>query len=445
MAIEIPWDRYRNQVQDTAVIQHGGRILQITGLTVESAGPAVQIGEMCHMHSLDGGNAILGEVVGFRDERVLLMPYGELGGIGPGSRVVSTGRSLKVPVGMELLGRIVDGMGRPMDGKGSIETAASYPLDNMPPNPLLRPRIDKPLPLGIRAIDGFLTIGRGQRVGIFAGSGVGKSTVMSMLARGSTADVNVVVLIGERGREVGEFLQRDLGEEGLKRSVVVIATSDQPAIVRVKSAFVGTAIAEYFRDNGKNVLLMMDSLTRFSMAQREIGMAVGEPPVSRGYTPSVFALMPRLLERAGNSPDGSITAMYTVLVEGDDLNEPITDAARGILDGHIVLSRTMANRNHYPAIDILASISRLMPEIADQDHKNVAGRLRGYLSVHRDAQDLINIGAYRAGSNPEIDRSIALMPVLNAFLQQDVYDSTPYEEMLERLNGLEAGARQVRA
>jgi len=376
------------------------------------------------------------EVVGFRDGRVLLMPYGDLGGVGPGSRVISTNQTLTVPVGDGLKGRVLDGLGRPLDNGLPIIPDAQYPVINSPPNPLSRPMIEEIMPMGVRAIDGMLTCGRGQRVGIFAGSGVGKSTLLGMIARNAKSDINVITLIGERGREVNSFLKNDLGEEGLKRSIVIVASSDQPALIRAKSAMVGTSIAEYFRDKGLNVLLMMDSLTRYAMAQREVGMAAGEPPVSRGYTPSVYTVMPKLLERAGNAPTGSITALYTVLVEGDDLNEPITDTVRGILDGHIVLSRRLANRNHYPPIDVLASISRLMPEVASKEHYKQASRLKSMMAVYDDAQDLINIGAYKAGSNPEIDAAIKHIKPINAFLSQEVDDGSPFEATLEKLMGI---------
>ncbi|MDL2273078.1 flagellar protein export ATPase FliI [Oscillospiraceae bacterium OttesenSCG-928-G22] len=428
--------KYSDILRDIDPLRYSGHVYKISGLTVESNGPAVKIGEMCHIFPLKGDSFILAEVVGFREKNVLLMPYGSLEGVGPGSRVVSTNRSLSVGVGESFKGRILDGLGNPMDDKGPLVVETHYPIENSPPSPMARKRIHDILPLGVRAIDGFLTIGRGQRVGIFAGSGVGKSTLLGMIARNALADINVIVLIGERGREVKDFLEKDLGEEGLKRSVLVIATSDRPAIIRNKAAMVGTAIAEYFRDKGLNVLMMMDSLTRFSMAQREIGMATGEPPVSRGYTPSVYTSLPKLLERTGNSDKGSITALYTVLVEGDDLNEPITDTARSILDGHIVLTRQLANRNHYPAIDVLASISRLMPDIADPAYMDIANRTKNMMAVYRDAEDLINIGAYKTGSNPEIDQAIRLMPKINDILRQRVDALTPFEETLDSIRAL---------
>ena len=434
---DMDFNALRAKLLQTDSLKYSGKVQMIAGLTVEASGPAVQIGEMCRIYSLSGESFIPAEMVGFRDKRVLLMPYGDMAGVGPGSRVVSTNRTLKVPVGMNYLGRVLDGLGQPMDGGEPIEPQEMYPVEAPPPNPVTRPRIRDVLPLGVRAIDGLLTIGRGQRIGIFAGSGVGKSTLLGMIARNAQSDVNVITLIGERGREVNDFLQKDLKEEGLRRSVVIVASSDQPALIRAKCAQVGTAVAEYYRNQGLNVLLMMDSLTRYAMAQREIGMAIGEPPVSRGYTPSVYTVMPKLLERAGNSPKGSITALYTVLVEGDDLNEPITDTARGILDGHIVLSRAMANRNHYPAIDVLASVSRLMPDITPRQQYDKASQIKSLMAVYTDAQDLINIGAYRAGSNPEIDLSIKQRPKINDFLLQRVEDYTNYEDTIGRLMAIE--------
>ncbi|MDR1691925.1 MAG: FliI/YscN family ATPase [Oscillospiraceae bacterium] len=431
--MSIDFERAGNIVRQGASLKYSGSVQAISGLTVEAGGPAVQIGEMCRIYTLAGERFMPAEVVGFRDKRVLLMPYGDLTGVGPGSRVVSTNRTLSVGVSEALKGRVVDGLGYPMDSGPPILAEATVSVENAPPNPLDRPLIVDPLPMGVRAIDGLLTCGRGQRIGIFAGSGVGKSTLLGMIARNAKSDINVITLIGERGREVNGFLRNDLGEEGLKRSVVVVASSDQPALIRAKAALTGTRIAEFFRDKGHNVLLMMDSLTRYAMAQREVGMAAGEPPVSRGYTPSVYTVMPKLLERTGNAPTGSITALYTVLVEGDDLNEPITDTARGILDGHIVLSRAMANRNHYPAIDVLASISRLMPDVTEREHYKQAGRIKSMMAVHRDAQDLINIGAYKSGSNPDIDASIKLNKPINEFLRQEVDDGSPYEATLERL------------
>ena len=377
---------------------------------------------------------ISAEVVGFKDEKVLLMPFSDLSGVGLGSVVESTNRPLTVPVGMGMRGRILDGLANPMDNKGPIQAESYYPVNNLPVNPLKRSRICQPLSFGIRAIDGMLTCGRGQRLGIFAGSGVGKSTLLGMIARNTHADVNVVVLVGERGREVRDFIERDLQEEGLARSVVVVATSEQPALVRLKSAMIGTAIAEYFRDQGLHVMLLMDSLTRFAMAQREIGLALGEPPVARGYTPSVLALLPKLLERAGTSDTGSITGLYTVLVDGDDMNEPITDIARGILDGHIILSRNLANRGHYPAIDVLASISRVMPEIISKEHMTISNDIRSALAMYQETEDLIHIGAYRKGSDPRIDRAVSLIQPINGFLQQKTDELSSFDETIEEMN-----------
>jgi flagellum-specific ATP synthase len=360
------------------------------------------------------------------------MPMGGMSGVGPGSIVEALGKPLSIKVSEELLGRLLNGVGEPMDDKGPI-TGEDFAITNPPPNPLLRERIHEPLPLGVKALDGLLTVGRGQRIGIFAGSGVGKSTLMGMIARNTKADINVIALIGERGREVREFLEKDLGEEGIKRSVLVIATSDQPALVRVKAAEVATSVAEYFRSQGKNVLLLMDSLTRFAMAQREIGLATGEPPVTRGYTPSVFAVMPKLLERAGNSEVGSITGIYTVLVDGDDLTEIITDIARGILDGHIVLNRKIANRNHYPAIDILASVSRVMPDVVSKEHIQASNEIKKIMAVYKDAEDLINIGAYQRGSSAEIDDAIDRNPSINSFLTQSVGDRFEFDDEVRML------------
>jgi len=415
-------------------IKHLGRVSKVIGLTIESVGPNVKLGELCTISRNDEGKKILGEVVGFKEDKILIMPLDELVGIGPGSVVEAIGHQLQVSVSDHLLGRVLDGLGKPMDGLGPIYSSELYPLEQSAPDPLKRARIIESLPMGVKAVDGILTIGKGQRVGIFAGSGVGKSTLLGMFARNTQADINVIALIGERGREVREFIEKDLGEEGLKRSVVVVATSDQSALVRQKAAKTATAIAEYFRNQGKNVILMMDSLTRFSMAQREIGLAIGEPPVSRGYTPSVFSVMPKLLERAGNSDKGSITALYTVLVDGDDMNEPITDAARSILDGHIVLSRKLANRNHYPAIDIMQSISRVMNDVVEDSHKVLANQLKSTLAIYNDAEDLINIGAYIKGSNPEIDFALEKIASIKEFLMQATDEKVTFDQMLEQLS-----------
>lgn len=433
MENKINLKKYISAVEDKRFMKYTGNITKVTGLTIESNGPMATIGELCHIYPDGRGEPVLSEVVGFKDDKILLMPLGEMEGISSGSIVVGSGKTLRVNVGDELIGRVLDGLGNPMDGLGPIKSNKFYPVSSPPPNPLDRMVITEPLSVGIRAIDGLLTCGKGQRVGIFAGSGVGKSTLMGMISRNSTADVNVIGLIGERGREVREFLENDLTDEGLSKSVVVVVTSDQPALIRVKAAMVTTAIAEYFRDQGLNVMLLMDSLTRFSMAQREIGLAIGEPPVTRGFTPSVFAMMPKLLERTGSSDKGTITGLYTVLVDGDDLTEPITDTARGILDGHIVLSRKLANSNHYPAIDVLASISRVMPNIASKEHIKMASTIKDIMSVYNEAEDLINIGAYKRGSNKKIDLAIKLIDDINGFLRQETYKSPTFEETLETL------------
>lgn len=423
---------YAQRLQSFDDCVHLGRIAQIIGLTLESNGPTANIGDLCWV-SPRQGQAIPCEVVGFREERVLLMPLGELSGIGPGSLVTGTGKPLQVGVGPGLLGRILNGLGEPIDGGGPPNIEGFYSINGHIPSPLERQRISEPLELGVRAIDGLLSCGKGQRIGIFAGSGVGKSTLLGMMARNTKADINVIALVGERGREVREFLERDLGPEGLRRSVVVVATSDQPALLRIKGAMVASTIAEYFRDQGADVLFMMDSVTRFAIAQREVGLAIGEPPATRGYTPSVFATLPRLLERSGPGRKGTITAFYTVLVEGDDMNEPIADTVRGILDGHIVLSRELAEQNHYPAVDILASVSRLMSEVVTSDHMQLAGRFRSLLAVYKDAEDLINIGAYARGSNPRIDLAIELIDGMRRFLQQGVKEKAAWEETYQYL------------
>lgn len=413
-----------------------GKVVKVVGLTIESIGPDARLNDMCYIYPKSGGEPVKAEVVGFRDERVLLMPYDNVTGVGLGSRVENSGEPLKVAVSERLLGKTLDGLGNPMDGSEPDYTADLYSVESMPPDPLRRELIDSALCLGVKAVDGLLTIGKGQRIGIFAGSGVGKSTLMGMFARNTKADINVIALIGERGREVREFIERDLGTEGMARSIVVVATSDKPALIRNKAAKTATAIAEYFRDKGKDVLLMMDSLTRFSMAQREIGLASGEPPVSRGYPPSVYAELPKLLERAGRDDHGSITGLYTVLVDGDDFNEPITDTARGILDGHIVLSRKLAHKNHYPAIDIMASISRVMSSIADKEHKKAAGQLKNALATYQEAEDLINIGAYKSGSNPEIDYAIEKIKAINGFLLQQTDEKFGFEEEVGMLKSI---------
>ncbi len=424
-------DKYKSLLyQDYTV--HYGKVSKVVGLTVESVGPPCKLNDLCEIISKDECTRVMAEVVGFKDNKVLLMPFDSVEGIGLGAKVRNTGEVLKVSVGPDMLGMVLDGIGRPIDGK-SFEVTDAYPIDATPPDPLERKLIDEVLPLGVKAVDGLLTMGKGQRIGIFAGSGVGKSTLLGMFARNTKADINVIALIGERGREVREFIERDLGEEGMKRSVVVVATSDKPALIRNKAAKTATAIAEYFRDQGKDVLIMMDSMTRFSQAQREIGLASGEPPVTRGYPPSVYSEMPKVLERAGNTYKGSITGLYTVLVDGDDFNEPITDTARGILDGHIVLSRRLGQKNHYPAIDILASISRCMSSIVDKEHKKYAGILKNVLATYSDAEDLINIGAYRQGSNKDIDYAITKIDRVNEFLMQDVDERFIYDDEVRLL------------
>lgn len=410
-----------------------GKVSQVVGLTIESVGPDVNIGQTCMIKAGKYGNGVLSEVVGFKNNNILLMPLGNMQGVGPGNQVEAQERPITVRVSDSLLGRTLDGLGQPMDGKPAIEDGDLYNVTNPAPDPLTRKRISEPLMLGVKAIDGLLTIGKGQRVGIFAGSGVGKSTLMGMIARNTKADINVIALVGERGREVREFIEKDLGEEGLARSILVVATSDTPALVRLKAAEVATSIAEYFREKGKDVMLLMDSLTRYAMAQREVGLAIGEPPVSRGYTPSVFATIPRLLERAGNSDKGSITGLYTVLVDGDDLTEPVTDTARSVLDGHIVLSRKIANRNHYPAIDVLASVSRCMTDIVEKEHKDTANRLKKAMAVYANSEDLINIGAYVKGSSEEIDDAIARHGEINEFLTQDVEEKIEITDSINQL------------
>ncbi len=436
MSEYISLEKYKTILNHTDSLLYTGNVNQVIGLTIESQGPAVELNEVCQIYSVRGNRYIHAEVVGFRDENVLLMPFGDLQGIGPGSLVVATRKPFVIPVGEELLGRVIDGLGSPMDGKGNITPDSWIEIANSPPNPLERQRIQAPLNLGIRAVDGMLTCGQGQRMGIFAGSGVGKSTLLGMIARNSDADVNVIALIGERGREVRDFIEKDLQQDGLKKSVLVVATSDKPALTRIKGAMVATAIAEYFRDMGKNTMLMMDSLTRLAMAQREVGMAIGEPPVSRGYTPSVFAMLPKLLERAGNSSKGSITGLYTVLVDGDDFNEPISDTVRGILDGHIVLSRELANKNHYPAIDVLASVSRVMPDIVDEKQVEISNYIKNLIATYNDSKDLINIGAYKPGTNPEIDEAIEKIEKINVFLQQEVGEHNTFDETVNWMDSI---------
>ncbi|MDR1657929.1 MAG: FliI/YscN family ATPase [Deltaproteobacteria bacterium] len=401
-----------------------GRVTKVTGLIIEGDGPSASVGEVCHI-SLADGSLLEAEVVGFKDQTIQLMAIGDMTGLTPGSRILASGRPAFVEVGPALLGRVLDGRGRPMDDLPPFESQTTYPIRNQPGNPLSRQRIKSTVDVGVRAINSLMTMGQGQRMGIFAGSGVGKSTLMGMIARHTKADVNVIALIGERGREVREFIEKDLGPEGLKRSVIVAATSEQPALVRMRGAYVGTAIAEYFRDQGQNVILMMDSATRFAYAAREVGLSIGEPATTRGYTPSVFAALPQLLERAGAWEIGSITGLYTVLVEGDDMNEPVADTMRSILDGHLVLRRELAARNQYPAIDVLSSISRLMTDLADPEHLSAAARFKDYLSTYSHNEDMINIGAYQKGTSPDIDRAIAYQPRLVDFLKQ------PFDEAVD--------------
>lgn len=434
IGLDINYEQYFSLVNRTYV-KELGKVVKIVGLTVESVGPSCKLNDLCKIISKDGTQEVMAEVVGFRDSRVLLMPFESVEGIGPGSTVENTKEPLKVYVGEELLGHSLDGLGRPLDGK-ELHLKETYPIEAPPPDALKRRMISEVLPLGVKAVDGMLTVGKGQRIGIFAGSGVGKSTLLGMFARNTKADINVIALIGERGREVREFIERDLGDEGMKRSVLVIATSDKPALIRNKAAKTATAIAEYFRDQGKDVLLMMDNMTRFCMAQREIGLASGEPPVTRGYPPSVYSELPRVLERAGNSEKGSITGLYAVLVDGDDFNEPISDTARGVLDGHIILSRKLGHKNHYPAIDVLQSISRCMSAIADKEHKEAAGKLKNVLATYNEAEDLINIGAYKAGSNPDIDFAISKIQKVNDFLMQDVDSKYQFEDEVAMLSGI---------
>lgn len=434
---KIDFEKYFEEIEHTSCYRTYGEVRKIIGSSIESTGPRAEIGEICKITKKNANTEdyILAEVVGFNDKKLLMMPFTYTKGINSGDRVYATGQQLKVKVSDNLIGRVLDGLGRPVDGT-DLGVCELRDVHAPSPNPFSRKRISEPLPLGIRAIDSLMTCGMGQRLGIFSGTGVGKSTLLGMIARDSSADINVIALVGERGREVNDFIEKDLREEGLKKSIVLVATSDQPAIIRIKCALVATAIAEYFRDKKKNVLLMMDSLTRFAMAQREVGLAAGEPPVARGYTPSVLSILPRLLERTGYSEEACITAIYTVLVEGDELNEPISDAVRGILDGHIVLSRALASKNHYPAIDVLNSISRIMPDIIDQKHLNAAMEVRNLLSTYENYRDLISIGAYKDGSNKEIDKAIKNIDRINGFLKQGMKDTILYDDTISALEAL---------
>lgn len=433
--LNIPFEEYGNLIKKKNHYVKMGKVTEVIGLVIQVEGIEVFVGEVCEILIKTADKLVFAEVVGFRNNTVLLMPLGELHGIGPGCLVRPTGEALKLRISDELLGHTLDGLGNPIGSTNLLE-GDYYDVDRAPPSPFERRKIENIMSTGIKAIDGILTCGEGQRIGIFAGSGVGKSTLLGMIARYCEADINVIGLVGERGREVLEFIEKDLGEEGYKKSVVVCATSDQPPLVRVKAAFVATAIAEYFRDQGKKVMLMMDSVTRFAMAEREIGLATGEPPTTKGYTPSVFAKLPKLLERSGMSDVGSITAFYTVLVEGDDMNEPIADSVRGILDGHIVLSRKLAAKNHFPAIDISSSISRIMKGIVSDEHYMLSGDLKENLSVYSESEDLINVGAYESGSNPIIDKAIGLNPPINNYLKQNINEKYSYEESLDLLESI---------
>lgn len=434
----ILFDKYHETIKKTNSMREIGKVIEIIGLIIEADGPESSIGDLCYIYNSHDSAPIYAEVVGFRESRILLMPLGSMDGLRPGATVVSTKEPMKVKVGPQLVGRVLDGLGNPIDSLGSISTQQLYPTQAKLINPMARALIRTPLSLGIRAIDGFCTLGKGQRMGVFAGSGVGKSTTLAMMAKNTNADLNVLALIGERGREVREFIESTLGVEGMKRSIVVVATSEQPSLVKIKAAFVAMAIAEYFRDQGKDVLFMLDSVTRIAMAQREVGLAVGEPPATRGYTPSVFALMPKFLERAGSNENGTITGLYTVLVEGDDFNEPISDTARSILDGHIMLSRELAHKNHYPAIDVLQSVSRVMNDVSPKEQKQAAAKIRNLLAVYKKNEDLINIGAYVHGTDPSIDKAIQFMGEINAFLQQATDEKTEFSSTINRLLELAA-------
>jgi flagellum-specific ATP synthase len=437
MSVALNLAKYNLCLESLQPIQAQGNVTQVVGLVVESCGPACRLGAVCDIVTREGGRRLAAEALGFRDQSVLLMPLEEIRGIAPGCRVIARQQKAMVRVGRALLGRVIDGLGDPIDEQGPLAATEEYSLYSPAINPMQRRRIHEPLDLGVRAINGLLTVGCGQRIGIFAGSGVGKSVLLGMIARNTAADVNVIALIGERGREVNDFIEKDLGAEGLARSVVVVATSDRLPLIRTRGAFVATAIAEYFRDQGCRVNLMMDSVTRFAMAQREIGLALGEPPTTKGYTPSVFNLLPKLLERAGTcAGSGSITGLYTVLVEGDDTNEPIADASRSILDGHINLTRELAVQNHYPAIDVLASISRVMDDVVEPGQKQNAGRLKEALATYRKAEDLINIGAYVPGSSPRIDHAIKMIDRINAYLRQDITERVSFTESGAQLKAL---------
>lgn len=422
---------FEKKIESRPLFAQLGKVSRIIGVTIESTGPNSAIGDLCKIKLRDG-TTVLAETVGFSDNKVLLMPLEDVGGLYVGAPVEKVEDKITIKVGTDLLGHVLDGIGRPIDGN-KIKHYENKSIYSSAPNPLVRKRIKEPLSVGVRAIDGFLTLGKGQRIGIMAGSGVGKSTLLGMIARNTSADINVIGLIGERGREVREFIEKDLGEEGLKRSILVVSTSDSPALLRVKALYTATTIAEYFRDLGYDVLMMVDSITRWAMAQREIGLSIGEPPTTRGYTPSVFANMPKILERAGNSVNGSMTAIYTVLVEADDMNDPIGDSVRSIVDGHIVLSRKLADSSHYPPIDILASVSRLMTEVADKEHLEASKFIKDIYASYIDSKDLIEVGAYKKGSNPKVDVALAEIENINNFLRQDIYEKTDYKETLAML------------
>lgn len=433
--------RYLPTIENSETHKHYGKVLRVIGLMIESKGPAVNIGEVCLIHpSTSNKKPILSEVVGFNNERIILMPYSEVTEIGPGCLVESTGQSLMIKVGRSLIGKVVDSLGKNLDGSPLPKGLVDYLTERQPPNPMTRPPITEPIQVGVKAIDSLMSVGKGQRIGIFAGSGVGKSTLLGMIARNSDADINVIALLGERGREVRAFIESDLGAEGLKKSIVVAATSDQPALMRIKGAYTATAISEYFRDLGYHVNLMMDSVTRVAMAQREVGLAAGEPPTTKGYTPSVFAILPKLLERTGTSENGSITAFYTVLVDGDDMNEPIADTVRGILDGHLVLDRKLAEQGQFPAIQPLRSISRLMNDIVDDHHLSLSQEMRSLLATYEENAELIQIGAYKRGTNQEIDRAIMYYPKIQSFLKQGINEDVPFQQTVENMQTLLNGS-----
>ncbi len=426
--------KYHSQIDTTSFVKKKGKVSRIIGLILEGDGPAASVGSLCTVYPLGNCPPVEAQVVGFRDSRTLLMPLGEIIGIEPGSVIESKEDYPTFNVSPNLIGRVIDGTGEPLDGKGPIPLGVDYPLMGTPINPLLKERVTKTLDVGVRSINGLLTLAKGQRIGIFSGTGVGKSVLLGMIARNTEAEINVIALIGERGREVKEFIEENLGPEGLKKSIVVTAASDAPPLVRLRGAFIATTIAEFFRDQGKNVILMMDSVTRFALAQREIGLSVGEPPTTRGHTPSVFSLLPKLLERAGNGQgEGSITGLYTVLVEGDDLNEPVSDAVRAVLDGHIVLNRDLATHNHYPAIDILHSVSRLMIDVISKEHYDLSMKIKDLVATYRESEDLINIGASARGSNPKLDLAISKIEKLNQYLRQGIMEKATMAESVSEL------------